>query len=263
MPRFAANLAYLFTERPMIERFGAAAAAGFKAVELQFPYDQAPSAVKAELARHRLTMLGINTPPGNMHAGEFGLAAVPGREQDFGALFRQALEYITAVGGRQIHVLAGRVPPEQRPAAERVFIANLQRAADLAAERAIALLIEPINPRDRPDYFLTRAEHAAAIIGEVGRPNVRIQFDFYHAQIVGGDLSHRFEAAFPHVGHVQVAAVPSRHEPDEGELNYPAIFAMLDRVGYAGFVAAEYRPRGGTAAGLGWARPYGIISPAT
>jgi hydroxypyruvate isomerase len=130
MPRIAANLAYLFTEYPALERFAAAAAQGFPAVELQLPYDQAPSAVKAELARHRLTMLGINTPPGNMHAGEFGLAAVPGREQDFGALFRQALDYITAVGGRQIHVLAGRVPPEQRPAAERVFIGNLQRAAD-------------------------------------------------------------------------------------------------------------------------------------
>lgn len=262
MPRFAANLAYLFTEYPFLERFAAAAASGFPAVELQFPYDQAPSAVKAELARHGLTMLGINSPPGNPQAGEFGLAALPGREQDFAALFRQALDYVVAIGGRQIHVLAGRVPPEQRPAAERVFIANLGRAADLAAAHAVTLLIEPINPRDRPDYFLTRAEHAAAVIAEVGRPNVRIQFDFYHAQIVGGDLMRRFEALLPLVGHVQIAAVPSRHEPDEGEVNYPAIFAMLDRLGYTGFVAGEYRPRAGTEAGLGWARPYGIISPA-
>src|SRR5215468_1941297 len=139
MPRFAANLAYLFTERPLIERFGAAAAAGFRAVELQFPYDTAPAAVKAEVERHHLTVLGINTPPGNLKGGEFGLAALPGREQDFAALFRQALDYIVAIGGRQIHVLAGRVPVEQRPAAERVFIANLQRAADLAAERGITL----------------------------------------------------------------------------------------------------------------------------
>src|SRR5438128_1563452 len=130
MPRFGANLAYLFTEYPFLDRFAAAAAAGFPAVELQFPYDQAPSDVKAELARHGLTMLGINTPPGNLQGGEFGLAAVPGREQDFATLFRQALDYITAIGGRQLHVLAGRVPVEQRPAAERVFIANLQRAAD-------------------------------------------------------------------------------------------------------------------------------------
>src|SRR6266705_75256 len=260
MPRFAANLAYLFTEYPALERFAAAAAEGFPAVELQFPYDQAPSAVKAELARHHLTMLGINTPPGNMHVGEFGLAAVPGREQDFGSLFRQALDYITAVGGRQIHVLAGRVPPEQRPAAARVFIANLERAADLAAEKAITLLIEPINPRDRPDYFLTRAEHAAAIIGAVGRPNVRIQFDFYHAQIVGGDLIRRFEKHLALVGHVQIAAVPSRHEPDEGEVNYSEIFAMLDRLGYGRWVGCEYRPRARTEDGLGWARAYGLKS---
>jgi hydroxypyruvate isomerase len=262
MPRFAANLAYLFTERPFLERFGAAAAAGFPAVELQFPYDQAPSAVQAELTRHGLTMLGINSPPGNQAVKEFGLAALPGREQDFAALFRQALDYVVAIGGRQIHVLAGHVPPEQRPAAERTFIANLTRAADAAAERAITLLIEPINPRDRPDYFLTRAEHAAAVIAAIGRPNVRIQFDFYHAQIVGGDLIRRFEAVFPLVGHVQVAAVPSRREPDEGEVNYPAIFATLDRLGYSGFVSAEYRPRGGTEAGLAWGRPYGIISRA-
>jgi 2-dehydrotetronate isomerase len=262
MPRFAANLAYLFTERPFMERFGAAAAAGFKAVELQFPYEFAPSAVKAELDSHGLTMLGINTPPGRREAGEFGLAAVAGREADFAALFRQALDYVVAIGGRQIHCLAGKMPPEARPAAEKVLIRNLVGAADAAAKQNITLLIEPINSRDRPDYFLTRAEHAADIIAKVERPNVRIQFDFYHAQIVGGDLSHRFEAAFPHVGHVQVAAVPSRHEPDEGEVNYPAIFAMLDRAGYAGFVAAEYRPRESTAAGLGWARPYGIISPA-
>jgi len=258
MPRFAANLAYLFTERPFIERFGAAAAAGFTAVELQFPYDHAPSAVKAELACRRLTMLGINTPPGN--AGEFGLAALPGRERDFAALFRQALDYVVSVGGRQIHVLAGRVPPDERPAAERAFVGNLARAAEAAAEQGITLLIEPINPRDRPDYFLTRAEQAAGIIGQVERPNVRIQFDFYHAQIVGGDLIRRFEKLLPLVGHVQVAAVPSRHEPDEGEVNYAAIFAALDRLGYQGFVAAEYRPRGRTEDGLGWARPYGVLS---
>src|SRR4029077_10869528 len=161
MPRFAANLAYLFTERPFMERFGAAAVAGFTAVELQFPYDQAPSAVKAELARHGLTMLGINTAPGNMPGGEFGLAALPGREREFDVLFRQALDYVVAIGGRQIHVLAGKVPPEQRPAAQTTFVKNLARAADGASERNIPLLIEPINPRDRPDYFLTRAEHAA------------------------------------------------------------------------------------------------------
>jgi 2-dehydrotetronate isomerase len=258
MPRFAANLAYLFTERPLIERFGAAAAAGFKAVELQFPYDHAPSAVKAELDRHGLTMLGLNTAPGRSASGEFGVAAIPGREQEFAALFKQALDYVTAIGGCQIHCLAGKVPPEQRPAAEKTFIGNLARAAAEAALKNITLLIEPINPRDRPDYFLTRAEQAADIIAKVERPNVRIQFDFYHAQIVGGDLVRRFEKHFPVVGHVQIAAVPSRHEPDEGEVNYAEIFAALDRAGFKGWVGCEYRPRAKTEAGLGWARAFGI-----
>jgi hydroxypyruvate isomerase len=256
MPRFAANLAYLFTERPAMDRFAAAAAAGFKAIELRFPYDLSPAAVKAEIERHGFTMLGINTAQGR--AGEFGLAAVPGRERDFAALFRQALDYAVAIGGRAVHCLAGMIPPEQRPAAERTFIANLARAADQAAEKHIALLIEPINSRDRPDYFLTRPEQAAGIIAKIGRPNVRIQFDFYHAQIMGGDLIRRFEQHLPLVGHVQIAAVPSRHEPDEGEVNYPAIYAALDALGYAGFVAAEYTPRGRTEDGLAWGRAYGI-----
>jgi hydroxypyruvate isomerase len=257
MPRFAANLAYLFTERPLIERFGAAAAAGFRAVELQFPYDHAPSAVKAELERHGLTMLGVNTALGR--SGE-GVAAVPGHEQEFATLFKQALDYVVAIGGCQIHCLAGKVPPEQRPAAETTFIRNLARAADAAREQGIMVLIEPINPRDRPDYFLTRAEQAADIIAKVERPNVRIQFDFYHAQIVGGDLITRFEKHLRLVGHVQIAAVPSRHEPDEGEVNYPAIFAALNRLGYGGWIGCEYRPRGRTEDGLGWAREYGIGS---
>jgi len=256
MPKFAANIAYLFTERPLIERFAAAAAAGFKAVELQFPYDHAASAVKAELDKHKLTQLGLNTPQGR--EGEFGLAAVPGRERDWEAAFKQALDYIVAIGGSAVHCLAGKVPPEQRPAAERTFIANLTRAADLAKEKNITLLIEPINAIDRPDYFLNRVEHAADIIAKVGRPNVKIQFDFYHVQIVGGDLIRRFEKHQPFVGHVQIASVPERHEPDEGEINYPAIFQALDRFGWSGWTACEYRPRGRTEDGLGWGKPYGI-----
>jgi 2-dehydrotetronate isomerase len=256
MPRFAANLAYLFTERPPMERFGAAAAAGFTAIELRFPYDLSPTAVRAEIERHNFTMLGINTAPGR--AGEFGLAAVPGRERDFATYFRQALDYVVGIGGRAVHCLAGMVPPEVRPAAETTLIANLARAADAAVEKDIMLLIEPINSRDRPDYFLTRPEQAADIIAKVGRPNVRIQFDFYHAQIMGGDLITRFEKHLPVVGHVQIAAVPSRHEPDEGEVNYPAIYQALDASGYAGFVAAEYTPRGRTEDGLAWGHPYGI-----
>jgi hydroxypyruvate isomerase len=256
MPRFAANLAYLFTERPLPERFGAAAAAGFRAVELQYPYDHAPARLKAEIERHGLTMLGLNTAA--LPDAPSGLAAVPGRERDFAALVRQALDYVVALGGTAIHCLAGQVPPEQRPAAERVFIANLSEAADRAAEKGITVLIEPINPRDRPDYFLTRAEQAADIIARVGRPNVKMQFDFYHAQIVGGDLITRFAKHLACIGHVQIAAVPSRAEPDEGEVNFPAIFAAVDRLGYRGWIACEYRPRGRTEAGLAWGHPYGL-----
>ena len=257
MPRFAANLGYLFAERPLIERFGAAAAAGFGAVELLFPYDVAASAVKAELTRHGLTQLGINTPPGR--EGESGLAAMPGREREWRDAFKLALDYAAAIGARSIHCLAGCVPPEQRPAAETVYIRNLAAAAEAAAKAGIMLLIEPINPRDRPGYFLNRVEHAADIIGKVGAPNLRIQFDVYHVQIVGGDLIRRFEAHLPLIGHVQVAGVPQRREPDEVEVNYPEIFAALDRLGYAGYVGCEYRPRGRTEDGLAWARPYGVV----
>ena len=257
MPRFAANLAYLFTERPLLERFGAAAAAGFKAVELQFPYDHPPSAVRAELDRHGLTQLGVNTAVGSRE-GDTGLAAVPGRERDWQAAFKQALDYTVAIGGRAIHCMTGKVPPEQRPAAEKTFIANLTDAADAAKPHGVTLLIEPLNTRDRPNYFLTRVEQAADIIAKADRPNIKIQFDFYHVQIMGGDLVTRFEKHLPLIGHVQIAAVPSRAEPDEGEINYPGVFAALDRLGWSGWIACEYRPRGRTEEGLRWGRDYGL-----
>jgi hydroxypyruvate isomerase len=257
MAQIALNLGMVFAERPLLERFGAAAAAGFKAVELQFPYGEAPSAVRAELDRHRLTILGLNTAPGR--PGESGLGAVPGREQDFALLFRQALEYAEAIGARTVHCMAGLVPAEQRPAAERVFSENLARAADLAAEKGIGLLIEPLNPRERPGYFLSRVEHGAEIIDRLARPNIRLQFDFYHVQITSGDLLKRFEKHLPVIGHVQIAAVPSRAEPDEGEVNFPAVIDAIDRLGYRGWVAAEYKPRGRTEDGLVWARRYGIV----
>ena len=180
-----------------------------------------------------------STPRSAARDGDSGLAAVPGRERDWDVAFKQALDYVVAIGGRAIHCMAGKVPPEQRPAAERTFIANLTRAADLANDKNVTLLIEPINPRDRPNYFLNRLEHAADIIAKVGRPNVKIQFDFYHVQIVGGDLITRFEKHLPLVGHVQIAAVPSRAEPDEGEINYPGVFAALDRLGWSGYVGVR------------------------
>jgi hydroxypyruvate isomerase len=259
MPRFAANLGYLFTERQMLDRVGAAAAAGFKAIELQFPYEVPALQMKAAIEDNRLTVLGINTLRGE-GSDAFGLAAVPGREREWEALFAKALDYISTIGGSAVHCLAGKVDPSQRPAAERVFIANLSRAADLAAEKKITLLIEPINPGDRPNYFLNHLEHAADIIAKVGKPNVKIQFDFYHMQIVGGDLIRRFARFQPLIGHLQCGSVPSRHEPDEGEVNFPAVFEAVDRLGYEGWIGAEYRPRGQTEDGLKWAKPYGIVS---
>lgn len=256
MPRFAANLGYLYTDRPLLERIDAAAASGFKAIELQFPYDVPAAQVKAAIERNKLMILGINTPPGDQTS--FGFAAVPGREKDFAALFATALDYITAIGGTAIHCLAGKVPPEQRPSAERTYIENLSRAADLAAAKNITVLIEPINPRDRANYFLNHVEHAADIIAQVGKPNVKMQFDFYHVQIVGGDLVTRLEKYLPVVGHLQCAAVPVRHEPDDGEINYPYVFDAVDRLGYAGWIGCEYRPRAKTEAGLGWGAKYGL-----
>jgi 2-dehydrotetronate isomerase len=257
MPRFAANLGYLFTDRPLLDRIDAAAACGFKAIELQFPYDIPASAVKAAVERNKLTVLGINTPPGD-GKGEFGVAAVPGREKDFQLLFSRALDYIATIGGSAVHCLAGKVPPEQRPAADRVFVDNLKVAADLAAARNIGILVEPINGRDRPNYFLNHVEHAADVIAKAGKVNIRMQFDFYHVQIVGGDLIHRLEKFMPVIGHLQCAAVPSRHEPDEGEINYPAVFEAVDQFGYQGWIGAEYRPRKRTEAGLSWGAAYGL-----
>jgi hydroxypyruvate isomerase len=257
MPRFAANLAYMFTERPMMERFGAAAAAGFKAVELQFPYDLAPTGVGVELQRHGLVQLGINTQP-RPNGGESGLGAVPGREREFAEVFQKALDYVVAIGGSAIHTMAGVVAPELRPAAERVFVANYARAADLAAEKNVTVLIEPLNPRDRPNYFVGRVEQAADLIAQIGRTNVKIQFDFYHVQIISGDLIKRVEKFLPAIGHVQIAAVPSRAEPDEGEVSYPAVFDALDRLGYAGWIGCEYKPRARTEDGLAWGKRYGL-----
>jgi hydroxypyruvate isomerase len=256
MPRFAANLGYLFSERPMLERFAAAAAAGFKAVELQFPYGEPATAVRAAIERHGLTMLGINTPLGG--DAEPGVAGIPGREAEFDALFGQAVDYAVTIGATAIHCLSGRVPPERQAEGEKVFAANIARAADPAAARGITILVEPINRRDRPNYLIHRAEQAAAVIAQIGRPNVRMQFDFYHAQIEGGDLMTRFARHLPIVGHVQIAAVPSRAEPDEGEVNYAALFEMLDRSGYAGYVGCEYKPRARTEDGLGWGKRYGL-----
>jgi hydroxypyruvate isomerase len=258
MPRFSAHLDYLFTDRPLLQRIDAAAAAGFKAIEGRFPEGVPASDFKRALARNNVQALGINTPTGG--AGDFGLCAVPGRQDDWKKTFAEALDFVAAVGASAIHCLAGKVDHAERGKADAVFVDNLKRAADLAAEKNIKLYIEPINPRDMPGYFLNEVEHAADVIAKVDRPNLWLQYDFYHVQIVEGDLIRRFEKHLKIIGHVQCSQVPVRHEPDGGgEINYPFVFSEVDRLGYEGWIGAEYRPRARTEDGLGWARPYGVV----
>lgn len=257
MPRFAANLSMMYTELPFLARFGAAAADGFEAVEYLFPYAFPPEAIVAELTQHRLTQALFNLPPGDWDAGERGLACHPGREAEFADSVQQALRYARATGCLRLHAMAGLLPaavvPEQ---ARDTYLTNLRLAARAVAAEGITLLIEPINSRDMPGYFLSLQQQAADVLREVGEPNLKIQFDCYHCQIMEGDLSRRFEKHLPDIGHVQIAGVPDRHEPDQGELNYPHLFDHFDRLGYSGFVGCEYRPRAKTSDGLGWLRPY-------
>ena len=258
MPRFSVHLDYLFSDRPLLQRIDAAAAAGFTAVEGRFPDGVAADDFRRALERNNLSALGINTPTGG--EGDFGFGAVPGRQDDWRKSFAEALDFVTAVGASAIHCLAGKVDPAQRVEAEAVFVENLKRAADLAADANIKLYIEPINPRDQPGYFLNDVEHAAEIIAKVERRNVWLQYDLYHVQIVSGDLISRFQKHQKIIGHVQCSQVPLRHEPDEhGEINYPFVFAEIDRLGYTGWIGAEYRPRGRTEDGLAWAAPYGVV----
>jgi hydroxypyruvate isomerase len=260
MPKFSAHLDYLFMDRPLLQRIDAAAACGFKAVEGRFP-DVPAADYKAALDRNNIRALGINSPMGG--EGEFGMAALPGREADWDRSFAQVLDYVTAVGASAIHCLAGKIDAGQRAAADRVFVENLKRAASRAAARNIKLYIEPINPRDVPGYFLSQVEHAADIIAKVGAPNLWLQYDLYHVQIVGGDVITRFKQYQKIVGHIQCSQVPLRNEPDAiGELNYPFLFKELDRLGYSEWIGCEYRPATRTEAGLGWGAQYGLKAPA-
>jgi hydroxypyruvate isomerase len=252
MPRFSANLGFLFTELPELDRIPAAASAGFKAVEMHWPYQVPASEMRRALMQSNMTMLGLNTPVGNAAAGDFGLGALPGRETEFQQAVDQALSYGAVIGATAVHCMAGTVAPEDRASAERTFVDNLRAAADKAAQESMTVLIEPINHRDKPGYFLHHIEQAAAIIEKVGRSNVRIMFDCYHTQVMQGDLTRRLETYLELIGHVQIAAVPSRAEPDEGEVSYLEICRTLDRLGYAGWIGAEYKPRGRTQDGLGW-----------
>ncbi|MGI9437803.1 MAG: 2-oxo-tetronate isomerase [Geminicoccaceae bacterium] len=260
MPRFAANISTMFTERPLVERIIAAAAAGFEAVECQFPYEVPAERLKAALDETGMPLVLINTPPGDFAAGERGLAALPGRENAFRQAIDEALAYAVAVGCRKIHVMAG-VQPEGagREDCLGVFEDNLRHTASTAADAEIdMLLIEPINTRDIPGYVLNTPEEAGAIIERLGVGMLKLQYDFYHTQIMRGDVAKGLEAFWPMIGHVQFAGVPERQEPDIGELNCDYLFECLDSLGYKGWVGAEYFPSGETEDGLGWAVRYGI-----
>lgn len=253
MPKFAANLTMMFNEVPFPQRFAAAAKAGFAAVEFLFPYDYPPAEVARWLQEAGLKNALFNMPPGDWAAGERGVASLPGREEEFHAGVARAIEYARALGTPSIHAMAGLLPSgADRKRHREVFVANLRHAAKALAEEGLTLLIEPINSRDIPGYFLNTQAEAHAIREEVDQPNLKVQMDFYHAQIVEGDLSVTLRKHIAHVGHVQIASVPDRHEPDEGEIDYRYIFRLLDELGYPGWVGCEFRPRGRTEDGLGW-----------
>ena len=248
--RYSANLGFLFTDLPLPQAIHAAKAAGFDAVECHFPYDVPAADVAQALHETGLAMLGLNTWPGDRAAGDFGLAAVPGREDAARAAIAQAIDYAVATGTQAVHVMAGRTDGGEQ--AEATFRANLAHACDLAAPHGITILIEPINTRDVQGYHLSRTAHAQQIIAELGKNNLKLMFDCYHMQIMQGDLATHLRDLLPVIGHVQIAAVPDRGEPDQGEVDYRWLMRQLGELGYTGFVGAEYRPRAGTTAGLGW-----------
>ena len=256
MPRFSANLGFLWPELPLLERIDAAGKAGFRAVEMHWPYDEPEAALREACARNGLTLLGLNTPRGDVAAGENGLGAVPGREEAFRADFDRAAAYAEAVGATAMHVMAGFVPPEQQAHGERTFLDNLAYAA--AKAEGLTLLLEPLNPRDAPGYFYHTLAEAAGIIEKAGIPALKIMFDVYHVGVTEGDVLTKLRRYAGLIGHVQIAAVPSRAEPDEGEIAYRAIFDELDRLGYAGWVGCEYKPRGKTGDGLSWTETLGV-----
>jgi hydroxypyruvate isomerase len=260
MPRFAANLSLMFTEVPFLDRFDAAAVAGFTAVEFLFPYDHPAEQIGERLRRNGLTQALFNLPPGNWDAGEKGFAALPDRFADLQQSLRAALPYAQATGVRRLHLMAG-IAERDDPRAAAAFRKSAIAAAGFFAPHGIDVVIEPINPRNVPGYFLDDFTFARDLVLELKIPNLKLQFDIYHCQIIHGDVTMRLREMMPIIGHIQIASVPSRHEPDGEELNYPFLFTELDRLGYDGFVGCEYNPRGNTADGLGWFRPYAGAKP--
>lgn len=259
MPKLAANLSWLYQDIPFLQRFGAAAAHGFKAVEILFPYEAPAAEVAAELKKHRLTQALFNLPPGDWAKGERGLAALPGREAEFSAAVDKALDYAKALECRTLHVMSGMIAQgADVKAMHRTFVSNLRKVCDRTAKLGLAIVLEPINHRDIPGYFTNTTEQVKAIIDEVGAPHLKLQLDLYHMQVTEGDLQRRMERLFPLISHVQIAGNPDRNEPDLGEVNHLYLLDVLDRLGYEGYVGLEYKPRTTTGAGLGWAAKYGI-----
>lgn len=253
MPRFAANLSWLFTELPFRDRFAAAADAGFRAVEFLFPYDHPADAVAGWARAAGVEVVLFNMPAGDWAAGERGLAALPGREAEFAASIEVALHYAEAFGCIRMHCMAGNSAGDT---AHTVMLSNLDKAARKFAETGHKVAVEPLNSADNPGFFLNTLEQARSILAEVSAPNLQIQADLYHLQIMGGNLTNRLKAAISDIGHVQVAGVPARREPDSGELDCHNLFELLDDLGYPGWIGAEYRPAVGTLAGLGWLQRY-------
>ena len=270
MPKFAATLSLLYPELDFLDRFEAAARDGFKAVECLFPYTFDSRDIADRLKAHGLQQVLINAPPGDWETGERGLACLSDRDKDFRASISKALDYATALQCPRVHVLAGLLPPgSTRAMLQPTYISQLRWAAAQAAGQGIELLIEPINTRDMPGYFLNRQDQAHAVLAEIGEPNLKVQMDLYHCQIAEGDVATKLRQYLPGgaVAHIQIAGVPQRHEPDLGEVNYPYLFSLIDELGYQGWVGCEYRPArglqiGGTSAGLGWLKPY-LKNPAT
>ena len=253
MPRFAANLTMLFNEVPFLDRFEKAAAAGFTGVEYLFPYDFPVEELVARLKANGLSQVLHNLPAGNWGGGERGIAILPDRVEEFRAGVDKAITYATALGCPQVNILAGIVPAGvDRAMLHKTFVENLKYAAPRIKDAGLKLLIEPINTRDIPGFFLNYTKQAKDIIEEVGSDNLFIQYDIYHMQIMEGDLARTIEANLPLIAHIQLADNPGRNEPGTGEINYEFLFRYLDSIGYAGWVGCEYKPKGDTEAGLGW-----------
>lgn len=251
MPFFAANLSMMFTEHEFLDRFQAAADAGFKAVEFLFPYDFPAKEIASRLAAAKLEQVLFNLPPGDWARGDRGMAALPDRKDEFRQSVATALDYADALGTPRLHMMAGIADPAD-PVHQAAYKDALGFAADAAGEKDIVLLIEPLNGRDMPGYHLDRFDQAADLIADLDRSNLKLQFDIYHRQIVHGDVLTGLEQLMPIIGHVQIASVPGRNEPGTGELDDFRVLEALDRFGYEGRVGCEYRPKAGTLEGLGW-----------